>query len=107
MTDPAESLWARTQRDQNARIHDLFWERDCEILTNPASTEDDLLKLMDGIGNYSAEDRAALAQLLALHPMYSDDLARKAIKSLEAQWWGDNPVECSNGCRTLESILNK
>lgn len=86
-------------------IHDLFWQRDCEVLTNPGSTEEDLLRFMEGIGYYSSEDREALAQLLILHPAYSDELARKAIEGLKAQWWGDNPVECSNGCRTLESIL--
>ena len=91
--------------DEDHWIHDLFWQRDCEVLTNPGSTEDDLLRFMDGIGHYSVEDREALVQLLILHPAYSDELARKAIEGLKVQWWGDNPVECSNGCRTLESIL--
>lgn len=102
-----EDSWTRSSREQAARIHDLFWQRDSEVLTNPGSTEADLLKFMEGIGHYSAEDREALAQLLILHPAYSDELARKAIENLKVQWWGDNPMECSNGCRTLEALLDK
>lgn len=92
-------------REEQKRFHRLFWEQDITILSDSSSSEEQLLETMKNIGFYAQENRAELLEMLKTHPLFNDELVRRAIEQLKIEWWLDDPIESRQGWETLEKLL--